>query len=93
MFDNIAFAEIRQAPHANNNERTLQNPSSKISGAVHHNPMAQALDAMLAAKGLESTDERACADLVVLNTCTDEQRAPLELAAFLGVIFQPSIPA
>jgi len=55
--------------------------------------MAQALDAMLAAKGLESTDERACADLVVLNTCTDEQRAPLELAAFLGVIFQPSIPA
>ena len=29
-----------------------------------------ALEALLAAKGLEGTAERACADLVVLNTCT-----------------------
>ncbi len=38
-----------------------------------------ALDALLAAKGLESADERSCADLVVLNTCTVTSSADNDL--------------
>jgi len=38
-----------------------------------------ALDAMLSAKGLESADQRACADLVVLNTCTVTSSADEDL--------------
>ncbi|SPE31608.1 MiaB-like tRNA modifying enzyme [Candidatus Sulfopaludibacter sp. SbA6] len=38
-----------------------------------------ALDSMLAAKGLESADERARADLVVLNTCTVTSSADEDL--------------
>jgi threonylcarbamoyladenosine tRNA methylthiotransferase MtaB len=38
-----------------------------------------ALDAMLAAKGLESSEERARADLVVLNTCTVTSSADEDL--------------
>jgi len=51
-------------------ERTMETYFVENFGCRASQSDGAALDSMLAAKGLESADERSRADLVVLNTCT-----------------------